>query len=82
MNKLRHQLAAADADERHAFLILGWEMMEAQCLIDKDESEALPGGDPTIPRPIDAIWITTTARGSQVLAWLPTVGWMHGATPP
>ncbi|KIF70058.1 hypothetical protein HY68_18195 [Streptomyces sp. AcH 505] len=76
MTKLRKQLAAADADERHAFLIYGWEYMEALPL---SHGVVLPSFAPTLPSGIDGIWLSTTASDSSVIVWTSSAGWVRAA---
>jgi hypothetical protein len=81
---LRRQLGAADADERHAFLFLGWENGEAWSLMDPGDlpSEALPlpTEPPVLPAPIDGLWLSTFSSRSRTIAWLPGRGWIEGAS--
>jgi hypothetical protein len=79
MRKLRRQLANAQADERHAFLWLGWEEQMANVLHVNEVS--LPTTAPTLPAPVDAVWIGATFAGSRVLAWLPDRGWIRASLP-
>lgn len=74
MARLRAQLAHADADVRHAFLIFGWERMEADALIDGPT--VMPESPPTLPSPIDGLWLTSMVTTSSILAWLPGRGWL------
>ncbi|MFG2095345.1 hypothetical protein [Streptomyces sp. NPDC048612] len=76
MIKLRRQLAAADADERHAFLIYGWEYMEA---VPLSQDGALPGLAPTLPSGIDGVWLSTTASESPTIVWTSEAGWLRAA---
>ncbi len=76
MRTLRRQLAAADADERHAFLFVGWEHMAALTLSSDDD--ALPGEAPNLPLPIDGVWMASTLANSRLIAWLPNRGWING----
>jgi hypothetical protein len=48
MSRLHRQLADAEADERHAFLLLGWEHMESVLLHSRDTRE-LPAAAPNLP---------------------------------
>ncbi len=77
VGKLLQQLAAADADERHAFLFVGWEHMEHICL-SRAEQVDLPDTDPALPPPIDGVWLASTEAGSRLIAWLPDGGWVNG----
>ncbi|WP_416530934.1 hypothetical protein [Streptomyces coelicoflavus] len=76
MTKLRKQLAAANADERHAFLIYGWEYMEA---VPLSQEGALPGLAPTLPPGIDGVWLSTTASDSPTIVWTSEAGWIRAA---
>lgn len=76
MAKLRKQLADATADERHAFLIYGWEYMEA---IPLSEDGPLPSSVPTLPQGIEAVWLSTTSRDSPAIAWMPDTGWVRAS---
>lgn len=75
MSTLRRQLLEANADERHAFLFIGWEHMEAVCLADSDDE--LPSARPSLPDPINGIWLAATTSDSRVIAWLPRQGWTN-----
>ncbi|MGW6472371.1 hypothetical protein [Streptomyces nigra] len=74
MNKLRKQLAAADADERQAFLIYGWEYMEA---VPLSQEGMLPDLEPTLPPGIDGVWLSTTASDSPTIVWTSEAGWLR-----
>ncbi|WP_406487816.1 hypothetical protein [Streptomyces phaeochromogenes] len=76
MAKLRRQLAAAETDERHAFLIYGWEYLEA---IPLGHEGPLPSEPPTLPEGIDGVWLSTTGSSSATVAWLPRRGWFRAA---
>lgn len=76
MTKLRKQLAAADADERHAFLIYGWEYMEA---VPLSQEGALPSLAPMLPPGIDGVWLSTTASDSPTIVWTSKAGWLQAA---
>jgi hypothetical protein len=82
MTKLRKQLGAADADERHAFLFIGWEHTEGWPLelSTTDEEMSLPTTPPVLPESVDALWLASMAVRSRVIAWLPRVGWIEGKT--
>ena len=76
--KLRDQLARAEADERHAFLFFGaFENAAAGPL--REPGDTLPSAAPTLPAPIDGLWITSDERGARVIAWLPHRGWVNAA---
>lgn len=79
MSKLRQQLAAADADEKHAFFVVGWEHMIVGAMTDA--SQALPAEAPDLVDGVDALWVTPMTTGSRVLAWLPDEGWRHAPAP-
>ncbi|MDZ5447797.1 hypothetical protein U2F26_34715 [Micromonospora sp. 4G57] len=76
MARLRAQLRAANADERHAFLWLGWENAEAWAL--DEPGEKLPATTPQLPEGIDAVWVGGTTVGARLIAWLPRRGWING----
>ncbi|MEV0935579.1 hypothetical protein ACIBMX_21725 [Streptomyces phaeochromogenes] len=76
MSKLRRQLAAAETDERHAFLIYGWEYMEA---VPLSHEGPLPSDPPELPEGIDGVWLSTTASRSPAIAWIPRRGWIRAA---
>ncbi|MEV6513448.1 hypothetical protein AB0M61_46030 [Streptomyces sp. NPDC051642] len=76
MSKLRQQLAEAETDERHAFLIYGWEYMEA---IPLSYEGPLPSDPPKLPKGIDGVWLSTTATSSPTIAWIPERGWVRAA---
>jgi hypothetical protein len=75
---LRRQLSTgSDADERHAFLVIGHEYPHSwqlsRCL-----SRDLPSEPPRLPAPINGVWLASFAADSRVLACLPTLGWIVG----
>ena len=74
---LRRQLADADADERHGFIVVGYELAEAAALEPGDTD--LPARAPELPAPLDGLWIGTNYRGGRLIAWLPDRGWFEGA---
>jgi hypothetical protein len=76
MAKLRKQLSDALADERHAFLIYGWEHLEA---VPFSQDGPLPEVVPDLPAGIDGVWLSSTATGSPAIAWLPDRGWIRAA---
>ncbi|MDG9704073.1 hypothetical protein [Streptomyces sp. DH37] len=76
MAKIRKQLSAAEADERHAFLLYGWEYLEA---IPLSRDEEFPTVPPELPEEVDAIWLTSILHESPVVAWLPEQGWIRAA---
>lgn len=80
MEKMRRQLGDAEADERHTFLFIGWENMAGILL--SDPGEELPSSEPVLPEPIDGVWLTSTAAGSRVVAWLPERGWFNAVPLP
>jgi hypothetical protein len=77
MARLRRQLADAEVDERHAFLLLGWEHMESVLLHSRDTRE-LPASAPKLPEPIDGLWVASLSETTRVLAWVPRRGWFEG----
>jgi hypothetical protein len=81
MARLRKQLADATVDERHAFLFIGWEHMEAMPLHDP-ESQELPPAPPPLPQPVDGVWLASLSTSTRVLAWVPGRGWLEGRTKP
>jgi hypothetical protein len=72
---LRRQLGAATTDERHAFLFVGWEHPVVWPLMTS--SGDLPVNPPTLPSPIDGVWIASFSSETRVLAWLPGTGWIE-----
>jgi hypothetical protein len=77
---LRRQLGAAHADERHAFLVVGWEFTEGWSLTDPEID--LPAEPPRLPSPIDGVWLASFSSGTRVVAWLPGRGWIEGRREP
>lgn len=77
MDKLRNQLAKAEADERHAFLIYGSEFLEA---IPFSEPGALPSAPPDLPDGVDGVWFSTLKFGSAAVAWVAARGWIRAAS--
>ena len=75
---MRRQLNAdGDVDERHAFLVIGWEHVEGWPLMWHDRRD-LPSDSPRLPTPIDGVWLASFSAGTRVVAWLPRVGWIEG----
>jgi hypothetical protein len=81
MAPVRRQLADAEADERHAFLLLGWEHMES-VLLHSRETRELPVAAPKLPEPIDGLWLASLSKTTRVLAWAPHRGWFEGRRRP
>jgi hypothetical protein len=81
MGRLRRQLADAEVDERHAFLLLGWEHMES-VLLHSRETRELPVAAPKLPEPIDGLWLASLSETKRVLAWVPHRGWFEGRRRP
>lgn len=82
MATLRRQLQDAEADERHAFLFIGPEYTEGWPLMPARAGEEidLPTTSPTLPEPIDGLWLTSMSVATRVIAWLPGTGWIEGRT--
>jgi hypothetical protein len=81
MARVHRQLADAEADERHAFLLLGWEHMES-VLLHSQETRELPAAAPKLPEPIDGLWLASLSETTRVLAWVPHRGWFEGRRRP
>jgi len=79
MERLRRQLANAEADERHAFLFIGWEHTEAFPL-HQSGSHDLPLTAPRLPQPVDGLWLASLSETTRVLAWSQDRGWFEGRT--
>jgi hypothetical protein len=77
---LRRQLGAATTDERHAFLFVGGEHAVVWPLMTP--SDDLPVEPPTLPSPIDGVWMASFSFETRVLAWLPGAGWIEGRRKP
>lgn len=80
METLRRQLAAADTDERHAFLVIGWEDMTGVSL--DTEGVGLPTTDPELPAPLTGVWCTSVMTTPRVMYWVRGKGWGEGVAPP
>jgi hypothetical protein len=89
--RLRRQLADAQVDERHAFLLLGWEHMES-LLLHSRETRELPAAAPKLPEPIDGLWVASghhsscdTGRGAgrpfEQAHWCMLGGWIARRVP-
>jgi hypothetical protein len=81
--RLRRHLRQAQAEERHAFLFIGHEHTEGWPLMTapgEGDKMALPTTPPTLPEPIDGLWLTGWSSFSRVIAWLPHAGWIAGTT--
>jgi hypothetical protein len=75
---LHRQLgAAAEADERHAFLVIGAEFIEGWPLM-ASVGDALPSDPPILPADIDGVWLASFSSKTRVVAWLPDRGWIEG----
>ena len=80
---LRRQLRQAQTEERHVFLFIGHEHTEGWPLMKEHgagDEMALPTTTPTLPEPIDGLWLTGWSSSSRVIAWLPQNGWIEGTT--
>jgi hypothetical protein len=82
MQRLRQQLRDADADERHAFLLVGSEYPEGWSLkgtAPGPDVIAMPPAAPRLPEPIDGLWLASFSFLTRVIAWLPgRGGWIEG----
>lgn len=76
VKNLCRQLGAATTDERHAFLFVGWEHSVVWPFMIRPGD--LPVEPPTLPPPIDGVWIASFSPETRVLAWLPGSGWIEG----
>ena len=82
VHDLRRQLStAADADERHAFLVVGHEHVQGWQL-DQHLKRDLPSQPPRLPSPIDGVWLAGFTARTRVVAWLPAAGWIEGRSRP
>jgi hypothetical protein len=82
---LRRQLRDAKADERHAFLFIGLKHTEGWPLRtsgSEGDEMTLPTTTPTLPEPVDGVWLAGWSSTSRVIAWLPYLGWIEGRTGP
>lgn len=80
---LRRQLHGAQTDERHAFLFIGLEHTVGWLLTAAPIEGAelsLPTRPPTLPEPVDGLWLTGWSPVGRVIAWRPHVGWIEGST--
>jgi hypothetical protein len=75
MRTLRRQLSDAEADERHAFLVVGIERMISVPLSSRDDP-TLPTADPQLPSMVDGVWLCGSTADSRIVAWLPGQGWI------
>jgi hypothetical protein len=79
---LCHQLRKADeVDERHLVLCIGIEHTDGLAAVrvpSQDDEVTLPTTTPTLPEPIDGLWLTSMSPNGQVIGWLPNVGWVEG----
>ena len=80
--KLRTQLDRnlITADERHAFLIVCLTDLAHIPLTSAADGE-LPKVVPSLPDPIDAVWLVSDRADARIVAWLPSQGWLEGAAP-
>jgi hypothetical protein len=77
MQTLRRQLRdAVNVDERHAFLLVGWEHPAVWPLMSAGGD--LPTEQPQLPEPVDGVWLATFSAETRVVAWLPRRGWIEG----
>ena len=82
---LRRQLRDAQADERHAFLFIGLEHTKGRPLKtsgNEGDEVPLPTTTPTLPEPVDGLWLAGWSSTSRVTGWLPYTGWIEGRTGP
>lgn len=79
-NKLRSQLRRVHGRERHAFIVIGMELLEAHALMNGERP--VPTRDPVLPDPVDALWITGTSTVSEIVHWNPRDGWATTGPPP
>jgi hypothetical protein len=82
VRKLHRQLRDADADERHAFLFVGWEYPVVWSLnraSDQYAGAQLPAKSPALPEPINGVWLASMSLLTRVIAWLPErAEWIEG----
>jgi hypothetical protein len=82
VRKLHRQLRDADADERHAFLFVGWEYPVVWSLnraSDQYAGAPLPAKSPALPEPINGVWLASMSLLTRVIAWLPErAEWIEG----
>jgi hypothetical protein len=82
MKKLRTQLGRGlvDADERHAFLIVTFtDLMHLPLTSDADGE--IPNAAPSLPDPIDGVWLVSDRANARIVAWLPRRGWVEMPAP-
>jgi hypothetical protein len=80
--KLRTQLNRnlITADERHAFLIVCLTDLMHIPLTSEADGE-LPQIAPSLPDPIDAVWLVSDRANARIVAWLPRAGWLERPAP-
>jgi hypothetical protein len=82
VKKLRTQLrrGLVDADERHAFLIVTFtDLMHLPLTSDADGE--IPNAAPSLPDPIDGVWLVSDRANARIVAWLPRRGWVEMPAP-
>jgi hypothetical protein len=79
MQTLRRQLSEAKTDERHAFLVVGFEHMISAPLTDREA--ALPTTAPRLPAMVNGVWLCAPSAHTRIVAWLPGQGWTTGKSP-
>ena len=76
--QLNHNLITAD--EKHAFLIVDLTDLTHIPLTSEADGE-LPEGAPSLPDPIDAVWLVSDRANARIVAWLPRQGWLERPAP-
>jgi hypothetical protein len=67
------------------FLFIGLEHTEGWPLRrsgSEGDEVTLPTTTPTLPEPVDGLWLAGWSCTSRVIAWLAYLGWIEGRTGP
>jgi hypothetical protein len=76
-NDVRTKLAATIAEERHAFIVVGWgsEWPVLHALYP-DAGAKLPACAPDLPNEITHLWLLGAPPADRLIAWSPQRGWI------
>jgi hypothetical protein len=82
---LRRQLRDAQADERHVFPVHrpgARRGSAAEEVGTRGRRDDAANHEPTLPEPVDGLWLAGWSSTSRVIGWLPYLGWIEGRTGP
>lgn len=80
---VRRKLAATEADERHAFVVVGWRSEWAVLNMLSFDTNVLPDRVPQLPSEVTHLWLCGGPPAVRLIAWLPQLGgWIDYAHGP